>query len=167
MGFTNEGIVTREKYNTDMIVSRPTAEVGSRLGKNLAKMALSLAILNGRNKIGEHEFNIVKKIALDTISQRNEDILRILYKSCPTLNHSLKTRDVSMRTRYPLSTVMRVLNDMNLLDIVSRVGPSNKHEWTMSKYMLDLLKRCGLYTTPEELNRPLKSARKIILKKKN
>lgn len=165
-GSRMRGIVSRERYNTEMIMSKPSAEVGSRLGKNLAKIAIALAIINGRKKINEKDFRTARKIALDTISQRNEDILRILYKSCPDVDMSLKTRDVSARTRYPLSTTMRVLNDMNLLNIVSRVGPSNKHEWTISNYMRDLIKKTGLYSTEEELNRPLKSARKIILKKK-
>jgi len=165
-GARMRGTVSREKYNTEMIMTRPSAEVGSRFGKNLAKLIMVFALMNGRKKVNEDDFNLIKKIALDTISQRNEDVLRVLYKSCPDIDTSLKTRDIGMRTRYPLSTTMRVLNDMNLLNIVSRVGPANRHEWTVSKYMRDLIKRSELYTTKEELNRPLKSLRRIILRKK-
>lgn len=165
-GSRMRGTVSRERYNTEMITSKPSAEVGSRLGKNLAKIGIALAMVNGRDKVVEKDFEVVRKIVLDTVSQRNEDILRILYKSCPDMDSSLKTRDVSIRTRYPLSTATRVLNDMNLLNIVSRVGSSNKHEWTVSKYMRNLIKKTGLYSTEKELNRPLKSARKIILRKK-
>ena len=160
-------IVLRDKYNSEMILSKPSAEVGSRIGKQLIRLALSLAITNQREKVTEHDIRIVKKAALDTISQRNEDILRILYKSCPTLDDTLDTKNTAFRSRYPVSTVNRVLNDMYVLDIVKKVGVANKVKWTVSEYLRDLILKSTFYSTEEELNRPLRSIIKRIKIKKH
>lgn len=155
-------LVSRDKFNTDVVLSKPSAEVGSRLGKQLCKLAYALAITNGRTSVTVEELRIIKKVTLDTISQRNEAIFRTIFKKCLTAEDSISTKDCSLESRYPFSTISRVLNDMDVLDVVKRVGSSKRAEWTVSQYMRDLIKRANLYTTEEELNRPI---RKMILKK--
>lgn len=165
-GARMRGTVNREKYKTDIITARPSAEVGTRLGKTLKRLSLAISEAYEQKEVNEYAYQLIKKVALDTISQRNEDILRVLYKSCPTTEHSLKTHDVCVRTRYPLTTTMRVLNDMSMLKIVAKVGPANKHEWTVSEYMRKLISKANLYTTEEELSRPLHSGRRLVLRKR-
>jgi len=158
-------VVSRDRHNSEMVTSKPSAEVGSRLGKQLTKVALSIAIVNRRTEVTDHEIRIVKKLTLDTISQRTEDVFRIILKSCPTVDDSLKTKDIAFRSRYPLSTVTRLLNDMYLLDIVKKTGSLNKLEWTISDYMRNLIKNGSLYRSQEEINRPLRSTLRIRIKK--
>ena len=149
--------VGRDRYSPDMVTGRPFAEIGTRLSKQLIKLMLALAIINRHSEVTEHELAIIRKMVLDTIPQRTEDIIRTLVKSCPTMEITLSSKDVSLRTRYPGSTVSRLLHDMNLLKIVKKTRVANKDQWTVTDYIRGLLKRARLYVTQEELNRPLGS----------
>lgn len=161
-GSRMRGTVQRSKFDGDMILSRPYSEVGTRLGKSMAKLSKQLAYNNGKKKVSEYEYRMVRKCVLDSISQRNEDIIRVLYKSCPTHNDALLTKELSLRTRYPVSTILRVMNDLVLLDVVDRLGGSRKASWTISKKTRALMKTARLYTSEQELSRPLKSRRRRV-----
>jgi hypothetical protein len=152
-GARMRGIVKRDLYRNEVMTSRPSAEVGSRLGKQIAKLAQSLALVHRRKIVGEHEYAMCKKTILDTIPQRTEDVVRCLIKETETIDDSISTRTVSAKTRYPLATVQRVLADLNVLDIVDRTGPANKNEWTIGSYIRECIREARLYTTKEEQER--------------
>lgn len=158
--------VPRDKFNQDMIIARPSVEVGSRLGKQLTRVALGIAITNRSKVVTEHALRILKKVALDTVSQRNESILRAIYKACPTPDDSTKTKQIAFDSRFPTSTVFRVLNDMDVLDIVTKTGSTGKVEWRISKYMSEVIKESTMYSLPEELERVPIEAGGIRLKVK-
>jgi hypothetical protein len=149
------GSVARHNYHHDVMTGRPFAEVGSRLGIQLAKMARSLALVRGHEEVGEDEYRIVRKIMLDTISQRLEDLVRIIYKSCPDEKDAIATNDLALRTRYPMETVRRIMMDMHLLDIVVKRGTGSgfKHSWNLSPYMRKAITESGLYRDPTERDR--------------
>jgi len=157
--------VPRDRYDRDIIMSKPSVEVGSRLGKQLTRVALGITIANRRKLIDDHAVRILKKVALDTISQRDEEILRVIYKECQHPDDVIVTKEVSTRSKYPFSTVTRVLNDMNVMDIVTKLETNRKSQWRVSNYMMDLIKESTLYTIPEELERP-KIKTGIVLKVK-
>ena len=146
-GARMRGIVSRERYRPEMISSRPSAEVGSRLGKQLAKFIIALTIVRGKTVVTWEEYEMTKKVMIDTVSQRNEDIVRemVAITLVPNGPSTVKTSDLSARTRYTHSTVARQMADMNMLDIVKRTGTVNKYEWQLSPYMLDLVKKARLY----------------------
>lgn len=139
------GIVARDHYHSEMITGRPSAEIGSRLGKQLSKLAMSIAIVNGHTSVGEGEYRLVRKTVLDTIPQRTEDMVRKLWEKTPTLDDSLKTKEISYLTRYPLATVSRILADLNILDIVTKAGKSNAYQWTLSAYIRAAIQEADLY----------------------
>lgn len=145
--------VPRDKFNSEMILSKPSAEVGSRLGKQLTRVALGIAIVNRSKQVTDHSLRILKKVALDTVSQRNESILRAVYKACNNPDDSIRTKEIAFDVRYPFSTVSRVLNDMDVLDIVKRIGNSGKAEWRVSDYIQEIIKESTMYTLSEEINR--------------
>lgn len=165
--------ISREKHNSEMILAKPSAEVGSRLGKQITR--LGYALTNGalQDEISTDQLRIMRKVVLDTVPQRAEDILRTVYKMCPTKDDTVKTKQVAFQTKYTASTVKRVLDDMVLLGIINRVGVGNANEWTISDYMRDLIDDAKLYRTVEELNRPAhcqviqrKKKVKVVVKKK-
>ena len=150
------GTVGRNTYHNDLMTGRPFAEVGSRLGIQLAKMGRALALVRGREEVTEDEYRIVRKIMLDTVSQRLEDIVRTIWKCCPTEKDSIATNDLSLRTRYPMETIRRIMMDLNLLDVVVRrgVGGSGfKHAWNLSPYMRKAIAESGLYADASERDR--------------
>jgi hypothetical protein len=160
------GTTSRDRFRPEMITARPSAEIGSRLGKQFAKLALSLALVRGKAVVTQSEYALVKKTALDTVSQRNEDIIRCIYKEGPKQGGSLRTREISALTSYPHATVSRVLADMQMLHVVTRVGRANKYEWRLHDYMLGLITKADLYRTEQELNREIITEKKITFRKK-
>lgn len=150
---TMRGTVTRDLRNNDIVTSKPFREVGTRLSKTLAKFAMNLAFTLGKKEIGEEEYRIVKKMILDTIDQRAEEIVRKIYNRTPHKDDTIATRDVARLTRYNSSTIGRILNDLNLLRIVERTGKNNKFEWRVSDHIRELIERAGFYTTEAEKER--------------
>jgi hypothetical protein len=148
------GTVQRDTYRTDIITSRPSAEIGTRLGVQLAKLGKSIALVHSRKTVGEEDYRLVKKVALDTISQRVEDILRTILLRCPTVDDSLSTQELAQTSRYPLATVSRILQDLHILDVVARTGTTYRYQWTVSEYIRNCITVAGLYQTDEERDRP-------------
>jgi len=158
-GARMRGTVTRDTYRNDIITSRPSAEVGSRLGKQLAKLSQALAVVRQRHAVTVEDYRLVKKVMLDTIPQRTEDLLRQMLMACPTVNDTMTAHDIVAKTRYPQMTVGRILQDLTVLDIVKKVVHrtgvhGNASSWTLSPYIRDVIDKAGLYKTEEELTRP-------------
>ncbi|MHA2402440.1 MAG: toprim domain-containing protein, partial [Candidatus Kariarchaeaceae archaeon] len=109
LGARARASIQRDRFRPDMVEGRPSAEVGSRLGKQLAKLSMSLAFVDGRNKVNEADLRIVKKVVIDTVPQRVEDIIRFMWKKCPHEDDTIKTRDIVFGTRYPTATISRLL----------------------------------------------------------
>ena len=147
------GTVSRDTYHNDIITSRPSAEIGSRLGIQLAKLGKSLAVVYDHARVGEPEYNILKKVMLDTVPQRTEDIIRFMIKNNPSMKTPISTADLSHITRYPQATVSRLLQDLNVLDIVQRHGQDGayRHTWSLSPYIQNTIRGAGLYQTEDEL----------------
>jgi hypothetical protein len=159
-GARMRGSVTRDNFRNDIVTSRPSAEVGSRLGKQLAKLSQALAVVRGRSVVTPDDYRLVKKVMLDTIPQRTEDLLRNLLQACPNESDTTTASEMSHRTRYPQMTINRILQDLTVLDITKR-GPVQKvgvlnsaGRWTLSPYIRGVIKNSGLYTTEEDLTRP-------------
>lgn len=167
-GARMRGTVTRDTYRNDIITSRPSAEVGSRLGKQLAKLCQALALVRQRRFITSDDYRLAKKVMLDTIPQRTEDILRTMLVECPTVNDTLMAGDVANKTRYPVATVSRILQDLNVLDIVAR-RPISKgmSKWTLSPYIRDTIAKAELYQTKEELERKVRMVIRVVRHRKN
>ena len=161
LGARLRGVVNREYYTNDM-TGRPFAEVGSRLGIQLSKIARALAMIRGKVSVSDAEYQLVKKIMIDTVSQRNEDIVRCIYQHYQkTKNMYISSSQIAEITQYPPSTIKRILDDLVLLRIVAKKGMPGmgfKHVWSLSPYILRCITQSQVYTgaTP----------RRILLKQK-
>jgi hypothetical protein len=148
------GNVSRDLYNSEMMTGRPFAEVGSRLGIQLAKLARALAVLRGKSAVTDLEYALVKKVMLDTVSQRNEDIVRVMFNHEVTKNEqqsSITAAELSNVTRYPITTIRRLMDDLNLLNVIERRGTAGsgfKQTWQLSTYMTKAISESGVYTDP-------------------
>jgi hypothetical protein len=152
-GARMRGSVSRDKYRNDIVTSKPSAEIGSRLGIQLAKLAKSLAAVHNRTTVTDDDYRLLKKVMLDTLPQRTEDIIRhmILAKNDSDF---MTIDDIAKASRYPVATVSRIMSDLHVLDIVERKGTSYRFMWTISKYIRDAVQRAQLYRTIEEQTRP-------------
>jgi len=152
-GARMRGTVSRDTYHNDIITSRPSAEIGSRLGIQLAKLGQSLAIVYGHPKVGEPEYTLLKKVMLDTVPQRTEDIIRYMIRQHPSMTAPISTVDLAAISRYPQATVSRILQDLNVLDIVQRHGADGgyRHTWSLTPYIKNAILGAELYRTEDEL----------------
>jgi len=147
-GARMRGSITRDAYRNDIVTSRPSAEVGSRLGKQLAKLAQSLAIIHGNPQVTKREYNLVRKVMVDTIPQRIEDILHATWKETQNPPHVVTSQYLAGVTRYPHATITRILQDMNVLNIVERVTMAKQGAgWKLSEYILGLLTPSEIYSS--------------------
>jgi hypothetical protein len=160
------GTVSRDQYRADLMTSRPSAEIGTRLGVQLAKFARSLALVHGRTQVTEHEYQLVKKVMLDTVNQRTEDMVRWLLRKCPTIDDTLSAPELAGITRYPVATVQRLLQDLDMLDVVVKTGTTYKYRWSLSRYIRDAIAKAGVYETEEELKRKTRRFVKVRRRRK-
>lgn len=152
-GARMRGSVSRDTYRNEIIITRPSAEVGSRLGIQLAKLAKSLAAVEGRDTVNDDDYRILKKTMLDTIPQRSEDVVRHVLKRCPASDDWVSVYDLSVATRYPQMTIQRVLQDMTVLDVTTRQGSTFKSSFTLSPYIRGCIDKAQLYVSEAEINR--------------
>lgn len=151
------GSVSREQYNQDILTSRPTAELGTRLGIQFAKFARALAMVYGHTEVGEDEYRILRKIALDTVEQRIEDYVRWVYRASQKQGSPwITSKELADQARYPLATVTRVMADLHQLRVMQKKdgGPMNKYAWALSPYILECIEGAQLYATPADVTRP-------------
>lgn len=164
-GARMRGSVSRDAYRNEIMTSRPSAEIGSRLGIQLAKLGKALAMVAGQTMVTNEEYRLLKKVMMDTIPQRNEDLLRSLLHHCRETSTSMTGVALSQATRYPKATVDRLLQDMNVLDIVVRSGTFIRFEWQPSAYIRECVRTAELYQTKEELMKPTRLWVRVIKKK--
>lgn len=141
------------------------AEVGTRLGQQLAKLARGLAMLYGKKEVTEIEYQLVKKVMLDTISQRNEDVLRSMIGAMggPTQLIPMSLRDIAMKTHYPFETIRRLAQDLAALQIIRKSGSGATQTWALSDYVAHEIRDSGLYLKDDELIPRI--VRKIVLRR--
>ena len=116
----------------------PEVEIGTRIVKQLSKLGLGLAYLNGRTKVNEKDYQIVKRIALDTLPSKKKAIIDALIMKRYEINDlDLKhhpyfsTQEIGDKTDLPTDTCKRLLEDLRILKAVERAG-TRAFEWRIS-----------------------------------
>ena len=150
--------VQRNTFRPDIVEGRPSAEIGSRLGKQLVKLVICLALIEDRTAVNEDDMTLLRKIGKDTIPQRTEDILSALWIA-HTRSKMLTTREVSFKSSYPVATVQRLLANFLLLDIVRREG-AKRYTWGLSDYMLTCIEDAKLYGSADDERKKVLKFRK-------
>lgn len=138
------GVVERDRYS-QQVMYKPSIEIGTRLAKQLAKLSIGICIYLDKGIVDWTTYQVIRKVALDTAPDRIEEIIRRLWQLCPTKNDAAKTGEVSSKTRLPTATCFRLLQDLELLKLVDRVGTGNKYEWTISGKMRRLIEGSRLF----------------------
>lgn len=140
------GIVDRDKY-TQQVLYKPSAEVGTRMAKQLVKLAMGIGIFRGTAILEGYEYECIKQIAVASCPQRVVMILQALYKAkTKDKLEMLKTKELVDRTFLPQATVMRVMEDLNLLRLVERLEVNGTYYWKMAKPVAQLASRSRAFT---------------------
>lgn len=145
--------VSRHMRDNDIIMSKPFREVGTRLVKQLKKIMCVLAFMFGHDKVGEDEYRIGKKILLDTVDQRTEEIARMIFLHCPTQDDTVTASEIQIYSKYNRMTVRRILDDLTVLKVTSRQGKANRYDYTITPKIRSYLETSELYVAREHQER--------------
>lgn len=157
------GTVSRDKFRRDYIKSAPYSETGIRFAKMIANIAAYHALIYGRQLATLEDLPLIRRIALDTINQRDEEILRKVW----LLNREASDREpikhvIQEGSKYTQYTVHCVLEDLVMLDMLNREKEGRKHYYRVSLKMKSIIEKARLYQSKEELDR---NNHKVILKR--
>lgn len=109
--------VDRELYGDRDMRYRPVHEVGTRIAKQLSKLAMMLAAVYGKREVDWVEYRLIQKVALDTSIGFHLDILAALVRH---QSKELTKEAIAYVTNMPTQTVIRRIMDMEQLGLVSR-----------------------------------------------
>ena len=110
--------VMRDRYHSVVVVPQP--EVGTRVGKQLLRLAESVALLNGREEPGDHEFDLVLRAVSDAMPARRAKTLSALLDGKET------RKAIEEDAGIPVSTIAEELEDLFMLGVVTEVGKVQK-----------------------------------------
>ena len=132
------GTVSRDKRDPTQILGRPSAEMGTRLGKQLTKLYACLVSVTGLD-----EMDIIRSVARHTISQLVDDVMRYIY---PAGDVGISVGELMKITGYPSATVQRILEDLQALHVVTRIGPPTRERvFVIKAGVRELMLESGLY----------------------
>lgn len=96
------------------ILYRPHPEIGTRLAKQLKKLAVCLQLLDGGKEVSKDNYELVERVALDTCRGFELDIFKAVGRSG---NKGAVLTEISDKTGIPRTTVREKLEDLVLMGI--------------------------------------------------
>lgn len=139
------GCVSRDKYRRDYIKSAPYAETGIRFAKMLAAIAAVRAFIFGRDEATLEDLPLLKKIALDTINQRDEELVRSIYCMGKDQEMPPYRKHIEEKSSYTPYTIRCVLEDLVMLKIIERVKAGTKHFYRLTPHMRKVVEEAQIY----------------------
>lgn len=128
------GVVDRERYS-QIVTHNPTTEVGTRPAKQLTKMAIGLAMVDGRMELNDDDYRIVRDMAISSCPDRVERVVAAL------AGKKLTHEELAKETRLPSNTLTRVTNDLFLL----RTLRKEDKKWCLSEEVEEYIARGKIY----------------------
>lgn len=147
-------MISRDKFTGEQL-SMPTKEIGTRLAKQLAKLAMGIAIYLGHDKIGSEELRLLSIVAADTVPDRTDYVIKTMYLFSP--EEPVDTRWLMDKTGLTQPTLFRIMDDMHALKLVIKtkhVNGSYGSSYRIHPETLDLVKRSGVYATGTPASMP-------------
>jgi len=89
----------------------PRPEVGTRVGRELAKLLLALAAVHGKDEPGESEMEIVRRVAEDCLPPNRLEVTEIIRSS----EKPLTSADIEDSCNLSPSTARRTIQDLTVL----------------------------------------------------
>ena len=118
-------------YRTMEIKNYPHPEIATRLGKNFKQFLIGLMMVRNKFEVTEQERDLLRKVARDTVPEKRNKIIKILYES----NESIKTSDVASKINIPTRTARYCLEDVTALGFIKRTsggGQGKADLWGLS-----------------------------------
>lgn len=114
----------------EKILYRPQHEMGTRLGKQLTKLIYGLSMVNNPPSLGEEEYKIVVRVALDTCVGFNLEAINLL-----VCEGGKSVEELCDKLELPMSTLRDQLDDMTMLGAIRREKLLNPHGRGAPRYI--------------------------------
>ncbi len=135
--------VPRDKY-TKEITHYASQEIGTRLAKQYKKLLMGIAMFRRINEVTMKEYNIVKRIAIDTIPVRSERIISSMYNLNKTTSYV--DREISHMIGLPLIITRRLIENLAMLGVLEKHRLSSvKMKWSLSSWVLKVIEITEVY----------------------
>jgi hypothetical protein len=129
------GVVGKERY-TGIVQFKPMSEIGTRLAKQLSKLACGIALYHQKKVVDPDVYRILTRVATSTIPDRVEDLIKHLF-----LRGDAVVADLSAWTHLPSSTVHPLMQDLALLKIVRQ----KEKVWSLGPAIRKLMEKLEIY----------------------
>lgn len=139
--------VEREMFGDRQVLYIPAAVIGTRLAKQLLKLAQFLALIEGHKKVEYEDYKLVEKTAADTSKKM---YLRIL-QSIQDYGGSATISQIAQKMRLNWHVIYRQIEDLYMLRVVMTVPGKGKKRWEIEKRVKALLVRSKIGKKPVKL----------------
>lgn len=131
------GAVERDFH--ERVLFKPSTEVGTRLAKQLAKLALGISIFRREKEISSGTYKILLQVARSTVPDQTDAIVQFLTLDSP---NGAEATQISKAARIPMKTIGLLLEDLSLLNTIKR----SKKLWILSAPLKKLMKPLNIYS---------------------
>lgn len=128
-------------YRSQEILALPEWEEATRYAKQLAKMALALAYVRGKETNDEQEMEDLKKLVRDGIDARVERICEVVYQR-PNMN----TAEIASRVNLPAWTVKMCLDDLVVARVILQHRDGFVTTWSFPPWLSGQIKHFKLWS---------------------
>lgn len=136
------GAVSRDKYSGN-VSHKPIQEIGTRLARQICCLGMGIASFYNETTIPEWCYGHLVKMVIDTCPDRVEEIIRRVYHEVD--GAWLETKKVAEITRFPVSTIRYVLEDLTLLRIMQRDVVEKVTVWRLNPSIVRLIEQASIY----------------------
>jgi hypothetical protein len=148
------GTVHRDKYTRE-ILHKSCTELGTRVSKQLHKLALGIAMLHGEKEVSKETFSKILQVAKSSVSQRYHDAVNAMCKLGAKNPHG--QHDIQKLIGLPTSTTRIIMENLEMLHVVEKIADNKAYLWVIKKDMYDLMVSCKF----------IENERKIVCLRKN
>ncbi len=158
------GVVHRDTFNPGMLHAKASSEVGTRISKQLSKLAMGISMYYQQEQVNDQTYRVVARVAMGSLADKTEELIRTLFIHWREYQTTLTTAEVVDKTpALTRSTIQRSLEDMNMLGAVVALGTVGKKRWKLSDNIIKLATNAEVWIQPTSTKR---RKRKIIKRKK-
>jgi hypothetical protein len=125
--------VVRDKFSRD-VTYHPFSELGTRISKELLKLAMGIAQFKGKPEITDKELNVCAAVARSTVSSRYLSAVRVMLKQ---QDKEFTVVEMQEAINLPRSTIETVMGNLVMLGVAERVK-DQKIRWVLTDKFIQL-----------------------------
>jgi hypothetical protein len=137
------GTVVKEQYSGD-IAFTPGSEVGTRLAKQLTRLAMGVAIFRREDTLSKYALKLAARVARDTVPSRVEIIVRKMFANLGE-RQGTSVPEISDWTHLPQKTIRVVLEDLVMLRVATKEAGGGG-VWGLNPWLHRLTDSLGMYS---------------------